>query len=99
RARAVAGRRGGRGRSDRGVAGVVPPVMAARSGSGPVGAVAPVYDRYHRRYQGGGVIGAVALAVLRPGDWVSFDGGDHQVVAVAGTSVRLRSTAGVEQVV
>jgi hypothetical protein len=36
-------------------------------------------------------MGAAALAVLRPGDWVSFDGGDHQVVAVAGTSVRLRS--------
>ena len=30
-------------------------------------------------------------AVLRPGDWVRFDGGDHQVVALAGTSVRLRS--------
>jgi hypothetical protein len=44
-------------------------------------------------------MGAAALAVLRPGDWVSFDGGDHQVVAVAGTSVRLRSAAGVEQVV
>jgi hypothetical protein len=39
------------------------------------------------------------LAMLRPGDWVRFDGGDHQVVAVAGTSVRLRSAAGAEQVV
>ncbi|MGI8614170.1 MAG: transposase [Nocardioidaceae bacterium] len=39
------------------------------------------------------------MAVLRPGDWVHFDGGDHQVVALAGTSVRLRSEAGAEQVV
>jgi hypothetical protein len=39
------------------------------------------------------------LAVLRPGDWVHFDGGEHQVVAVAGTSVRLRSSAGAESVV
>jgi hypothetical protein len=38
-------------------------------------------------------------AVLRPGDWVRFDAGEHQVVAVAGTSVRLRSTTGMEQVV
>ena len=35
-----------------------------------------------------------ALAVLRPGDWVRFDGGEHEVLAVAGTSVRLRSAAG-----
>lgn len=33
------------------------------------------------------------LAVLRPGDWVHFDGSEYQVVAVAGTSVRLRSPA------
>jgi putative transposase len=38
-------------------------------------------------------------AVLRPGDWVSFDGGEHQVLAVAGTSVRLRAQGGAEQVV
>jgi hypothetical protein len=38
-------------------------------------------------------------AVLRPGDWVHFDGGDHQVIALAGTSVRLRSDAGGETVV
>jgi hypothetical protein len=44
-------------------------------------------------------MGAAGLAVLRLGDWVSFDGGDHQVVGVVGTSVRLRSAAGVEQVV
>lgn len=37
-------------------------------------------------------------AVLRPGDWVCFDGSEHQVVGLAGTSVRLRSEAG-EQVV
>ena len=30
-------------------------------------------------------------AVLRPGDLVRYDGGDHQVIALAGTSVRLRS--------
>jgi transposase InsO family protein len=44
-------------------------------------------------------MGGSVRAVLRPGDWVSFDGGEHQVLAVAGTSVRLRSAAGAEQVV
>ncbi|MDQ2739581.1 MAG: integrase, partial [Actinomycetota bacterium] len=39
------------------------------------------------------------VAVLRPGDWVVFDDGEHQVVALAGTSVRLRSGEGIEQVV
>jgi putative transposase len=39
------------------------------------------------------------MAVLRPGDWVQFDAGEHQVVALAGTSVRLRSHDGAEQVV
>jgi hypothetical protein len=38
-------------------------------------------------------------AVLRPGDWVRFDDGEHQVVALAGTAVRLRSHDGAEQVV
>ena len=38
-------------------------------------------------------------SVLRPGDWVRFDGDDHQVVALAGVSVRLKSTAGAEMVV
>jgi hypothetical protein len=38
-------------------------------------------------------------AVLRPGDWVAFDGGEYQVLAAAGTSVRLRSTNGRETVV
>lgn len=38
-------------------------------------------------------------AVLRPGDWVAYDGGEHQVIALAGTSVRLRSGDGGEQVV
>jgi hypothetical protein len=41
----------------------------------------------------------VRAAVLRPGDWVEFDGGEHQVVALAGTTVRLRSHEGAEQVV
>ena len=38
-------------------------------------------------------------AVLRPGDWVRYDGEDHQVIALAGTSVRLRSDVGAESVV
>ncbi|BBZ57008.1 DDE-type integrase/transposase/recombinase [Mycolicibacterium phocaicum] len=38
-------------------------------------------------------------AVLRPGDRVVFDGGEHQVLGLVGTSVRLRSDDGVEQVV
>jgi transposase InsO family protein len=38
-------------------------------------------------------------AVLRPGDWVRYDGGEHQVIALAGTSVRLRSDNGAELVV
>jgi hypothetical protein len=38
-------------------------------------------------------------SVLRPGDWVRFDGDDHQVVTLVGVSVRLRSTAGAEMVV
>jgi putative transposase len=37
--------------------------------------------------------------VLRPGDWVTFDGGEYQVLALTGTSVRLRSTDGRETVV
>jgi hypothetical protein len=36
------------------------------------------------------------VAVLRPGDWVHHDGGEHQVVGLAGTSVRLRSQGGAE---
>ncbi|MFF5485731.1 Mu transposase C-terminal domain-containing protein [Streptomyces virginiae] len=38
-------------------------------------------------------------SVLRPGDWITYQDGDHQVVALAGTSVRLRSQGGVESVV
>lgn len=37
--------------------------------------------------------------VLRPGDRVFYDGGEHQVVALAGTSVRLRSPDGAETAV
>ena len=44
-------------------------------------------------------MGSPPLTVLRPGDWVHFDGGEHQVVAVAGTSVRLRAPEGTESVV
>jgi putative transposase len=43
--------------------------------------------------------GGPSRAVLRPGDWVSFDGGEHQVLAFVGTSVRLRAQDGGEQVV
>ncbi len=39
------------------------------------------------------------VPVLRPGDWITYDGGDHQVVALAATSVRLRSQGGAESVV
>jgi putative transposase len=42
---------------------------------------------------------ASGRVVLRPGDWVCFDGAVHQVVALAGTSVRLRSSSGAESVV
>lgn len=42
---------------------------------------------------------SVRSAVLRPGDWVVFDGEDHQVVGLAGVSVWLRSSAGAESVV
>src|SRR5664280_3810748 len=38
-------------------------------------------------------------AVLGVGDWVMYDGGEHQVVALAGTSVRLRSAGGADTVV
>jgi transposase InsO family protein len=41
----------------------------------------------------------VTAGVLRPGDWVSYDGADHLVVALAGTSVRLRAEHGGESVV
>jgi hypothetical protein len=37
--------------------------------------------------------------VLRPGDTVHFDGEEHQVVGLAGTSVRLRSGTGAEQMI
>ena len=38
-------------------------------------------------------------SVLRPGDWVHFDGGEHQVVALTGTSVRLCSSDAAQMVV
>jgi putative transposase len=47
----------------------------------------------------GGLMTLARVGVLRPGDWVIFDGGEHQVVALAGASLRLRSTDGTEQVV
>ena len=59
--------------------------------SRPVGAAA-------RRDTGRRAVALMARwrSVLRPGDWVHFDGGEHQVVALAGTSVRLRSADGAE---
>lgn len=39
------------------------------------------------------------VAVLRPGDWVHCDGSEHQVLALAGTSVRLRTVDGADSVV
>jgi len=44
-------------------------------------------------------MGGLVRAVLRPGDWVRLDGGEHPAVAVAGTAVYLRSTTGGQQVV
>ncbi|MGW4848512.1 hypothetical protein [Nocardia brasiliensis] len=38
-------------------------------------------------------------SVLRAGHWVHFDGGEHEVVAIAGTSVRLRSSDGEHMIV
>ena len=37
--------------------------------------------------------------VLRPGDWVAFDGEHQQVVGLTGVSVRLRSATGADSVV
>ncbi len=39
------------------------------------------------------------VAVLRPGDWVLYDGSEHQVLALAGTSVRRRTVDGADSVV
>ena len=44
-------------------------------------------------------MGSGRLPVLRVGEWVRFDGDEHQVVALAGTAVRLRSRGGTAQVV
>jgi putative transposase len=41
----------------------------------------------------------VGWPVLRPGDRVSFDNDEHQVVGLSGTAVRLRSDSGAEQLV
>ena len=38
------------------------------------------------------------FGVLRPGDWVEFDGAEYQVVALAATTVQLRSNEGIDQV-
>lgn len=47
----------------------------------------------------GAVARAVSQAVLQVGDWVHVDGQDHQVVALSGTAVRLRSASGTVSVV
>ncbi|MDG4780379.1 Mu transposase C-terminal domain-containing protein [Micromonospora sp. WMMD961] len=39
------------------------------------------------------------MPMLRIGEWVRFDGDEHQVVALAGTSVRLQSRSGAAQVI
>jgi putative transposase len=41
----------------------------------------------------------LSTAVLRPGDRVHCDGSEHQVLALAGTSVQLRTVDGAESVV
>ena len=41
----------------------------------------------------------LARPVLHVGDRVVFDGDEHQVVGLSGTSVRLRADSGVQQVV
>jgi hypothetical protein len=46
---------------------------------------------------GGGLM--AGRAVLRLGDRVQFDGGEHYVLGLLGTSVRLRGDDGAEQVV
>jgi len=51
-----------------------------------------------RRDHAGGELMAIDRPVLRPGDTVHFDGEDHQVVGLAGTSVRLRRAWG-EQII
>jgi len=38
--------------------------------------------------------GPAARAVLQVGDWVHVDGADHQVVALSGTTLRLRAASG-----
>lgn len=40
----------------------------------------------------------LARPVLHVGDRVVFDGDEHQVVGLSGTSVRLRADSGVHQV-
>jgi hypothetical protein len=79
-----------------GAAGAVPPAVAPRTDRGPVGAAGPGHPAVARD---GDTVSAGRMAVLRPGDWVVFDGGEHQVTGFAGTSVRLRSADGQEQVV
>ena len=59
----------------------------------------PLHQGTLREPVGGAAVTLTRAAVLRPGDWVRYDGGDHQVVALAGTSVRLRSDDGAESVV
>ncbi|HEX2402805.1 MAG TPA: TnsA-like heteromeric transposase endonuclease subunit, partial [Mycobacterium sp.] len=47
----------------------------------------------------GDALMGLARPVLRVGDRVVFDGDEHQVVGLSGTSVRLRADSGVQQVV
>ncbi|WP_258527971.1 TnsA-like heteromeric transposase endonuclease subunit [Streptomyces sp. NBRC 110611] len=75
--------------------GAVPSTLVARAVGGRLGAPA----RWFARLAGEGAVMAGAGSVLRPGDWVTFNGDEHQVVALAGTAVRLRSAGGAESVV
>lgn len=62
------------------------------------GSVRPA-ARHPARVAGGAVMPQGDAFVLRPGDRVSFDDGDHQVVALSRTSVRLRPADGAETAV
>jgi hypothetical protein len=70
--------------------------MSPAAGQGVVFAAAAGSHGCQRPH--GGAAGRLT-AVLRPGDWVHYDGSEHQVLALAGTSVRLRTVDGAKSVV
>ena len=77
------GRHSSCGRSDRGAAGAVSRCADGRR----IGAAALGHGGSLR---GGWPMTLSTVGVLRPGDWVLYDGSEHQVLTLAGTSVRLR---------